>query len=472
MSADSAAVVEPAASRARPESGDSWRANLELLGNASSLVATTGVTSALGFGYWAVAARLFSQEAVGYGSAAVSAMTVLGTIGMFGMGTVLIAELPKRQDRGSLVSAGLIVCGLGSGLLGLGFGLVAPHVSSRFEAIVGTPEELALLTVGVLLTGVTLVFDQATIGLLRGGVQLTRNFVFSLGKLLVLPIAAIAVHSAVGTRISLSWVAGMALSLLAIAVWLRLTGTRLLRWPDLAMLRKLRFVALAHNWLNLAIAVPPALIPILVTVVVSPAANGAFYAAWTLVGFLYMIPTHLSTVLFAVASGDPRAIARKLRFTLRVSVLIGLPGMAVLALGAHFILGLFGAGYAAVATVPLRLLVLCYVPAIPRVHYIAVCRAQGKVSRAAVVMTAAAAVEVASVVVAGSADGLAGVTLALVLVFLAEAALTSPTVIKAALGAGRHRCPAQPGQVADPERAGPAHRRTRSRTPGVPERTR
>src|ERR1039457_4536730 len=154
---------------------DVWRRHHDLLSNASSLVAATGITSVLGFAYWAVAARLFSQQAVGYGSAAVSAMTLLGTIGMFGLGTVLIGELPRRSPGAGLVSAALLTSALGSLVLGLGFAIVAPLVSRRFGHIIGTPSQAALFAVGVGLTGVSLVFDQATIGLMRGGLQLSRN---------------------------------------------------------------------------------------------------------------------------------------------------------------------------------------------------------------------------------------------------------------------------------------------------------
>lgn len=90
-----------------------WRRHRDLLGNASTLLATTGVTSVLGFVYLAIAARLCSERAVGYGSAAVSAMTLLGTIGMLGMGTVLIGELPRRRPRAGLVSAALIASCIG-----------------------------------------------------------------------------------------------------------------------------------------------------------------------------------------------------------------------------------------------------------------------------------------------------------------------------------------------------------------------
>ena len=119
-----------------------------------------GIMSALGFVYWVVAARLFSQEAVGYGSAAVSAMGLLGTIGIFGLGTLLIGELPRRSRRAGLVSAALLASGLGSLVLGLGFALVASHVSRRFVVITGTPGRTALFVVGVALTGVTMVFDR------------------------------------------------------------------------------------------------------------------------------------------------------------------------------------------------------------------------------------------------------------------------------------------------------------------------
>ena len=139
-----------------------WRRHRDLLINAGSLLATTGVTSLLGFIYWIFATRLFSQGSVGYGSAEVSAMTLLGSIGMLGLNTLLIGELPRRNDRAGLVSAALLTCGLSSLVLGLGFAVVAPSVSIRFAAMTGTPDRAALFAAGVALTGVTLVFDQAT----------------------------------------------------------------------------------------------------------------------------------------------------------------------------------------------------------------------------------------------------------------------------------------------------------------------
>ena len=311
-----------------------WRRHRDLLDNAGSLLATTGLTSLLGFVFWTVAARMFSQQAVGYGSAAVAAFTLLGTIGMFGLGTLLIGELPRRNaTRAGLVSAALLACALGSLMLGIGFVVVAPHVSSHFAVVIGTPDRAAFFVAGSVVTGVTMVFDQATIGLLRGGLQLARNIAFAVAKLLILPAAAIFLHDAFGFGITAAWVAGMALSLAATAVWLRFKGTRILPRPHWGILRELGWTAMAHNWLNISLAVPFTLLPVLVTVLVSPAANAAFYIAEMLAAFLYVVPAHLSTVLFAVVAADPQVIARKLRVALRLSFMLGLPGMIVLGAG-------------------------------------------------------------------------------------------------------------------------------------------
>ena len=324
-------------------------------------------------------------------------------------------------------------------VLGLGFAVAAPAFSSRFAHISGNPAQAALFVVGVMLTGISLVFDQATIGLMRGGLQLSRNVAFAVAKLLVLPATAILLHDKFGAGVTVSWVSGIAVSLIPVALRLRLTGAPILPRPDWGVLRGLGKTALAHSWLNIAITVPWSLIPVLVTVVVSPSANAAFYIAWMLTSFLYILPGSLSTVLFAVVAADPQVIARKLRFTLRLSLLIGLPGMAALILGGHFALHLFGAGYARAAMLPLTLLAIGYIPAIPKIHYVAVCRARGQIPRAAAVLTTAAVCEVTAAAIGGVSGGLRGLSLALLGVYTIEGLVTARAVIRAAIGSGRHR---------------------------------
>jgi O-antigen/teichoic acid export membrane protein len=409
-----------------------WLRNQDLLRNAGSLAATTGLTSVFGFIYWIIAAREFSSQAVGYGSAAISAMMLLGTVGMFGLGTVLIGELPKRRDRGGLIAAALIASGLGSLVLGFAFPIVAAAFGGHFPELSGTPARLLIFAVGVGLTAASLVFDEGTIGLMRGSVQLSRNLVMSLVKLAVLPVMAIALHDMFGVGLILAWVLGTTVSLALSAFMLKRSGSRIFHRPDWELLRGLGKVAMAHNWLNLAIATPPKLIPVLVTIVVSPSANAAFYIAWMLASFLFMVPFHLSTVLFAIASASPELIAEKLRFVLRLSLIIGLPAMALLAIGAHFALGIFGPSYSQLATVPLWLLIIGYIPGLAKTQYIAVCRATGKVNRAAMVLTVAMLCELGAVIVGGKMGGLNGLCIGYTIVVFIEGIVTAPAVLRAA----------------------------------------
>ena len=382
-------------------------------------------------------------------------MSLLGTIGIFGLGTVLIGELPRRKPRAGLVSAALLASGIGSVLLGAGFAIVAPLISGRFEDILGQPIEAVAFVVGVAVTAVAAVFDNATIGLLRGGVQLSRNLVFAVSKMLVLPIAAVTLRDQFGIGISVSWVVGIVVSLAVSAIWLRFRGSPILPRPDWAVLRALGKTALAHNWLNLALAVPVMFIPVLVTIVVSPSANAAFYIAWMLTSFLSALPVALSTVLFAVAAAEPHKISKKLRFAFKVSIFIGLPGVLALCLGAHFALNLFGRNYANEATFPLCLLSIAYIPGLPKSFYIAVCRAEGRISRAAVVLTVFAVVEITGAGIGGWLDGLNGLSIALLAETVLEGLATTPAVLRSAIGRGRHRRMVAIGDPGSPH-CGPA----------------
>ncbi len=438
--------VSPART-AREPAAPAWRQHSEILSNAGSLIAAAAVSALLGFAFWSVAAHLFSQTAVGYGAATTSAMTFLGTIGMFGLGTLLIAELPKRAARANLVAAAMLTSGLGSLLIGVTFVLAAPHVSASLRNSSGSLIGAVVLVAGVVLTAATFVFDQASIALLRGGLQLSRNVFLAAAKVLVLPAAAYVLHDQFGNGIALSWVAGTVISVIPLAIWLRRTGTTVVRLPDWGGLGGMRRTVIAYNWLGLALTTPTLLTPILVTVLVSPAANGAFYAAWMMASMFFLIPTDLSTVLFAVASGSTQALARKLRFTLAVSLLAGLPGIAALVFWGHLALGIFGPGYVREAALPLSLLAIAYVPTVPRTHYIAVSRATGKMSQAAAVMTVAAIMEVAAVVLGAKWNGLVGLSVALLGVKCATGAVVTPAVVRAALPHGRHRCRAESGRT-------------------------
>jgi hypothetical protein len=184
-------------------------------------------------------------------------------------------------------------------------------------------------------------------------------------------------------------------------------------------------------------ATPSRIVPIIVAVVVGGDKFAVFYAAWMITSLLFMVPVHLGTVLFALASASPQVVAEKLRFVLRVSLLIGLPVMGVLAIGAHFLLGVFDSPknhdiYTQLGQIPLWLLVIGYIPQMPRAQFIAVSRATNRVSQAAGLICFFACCEFASIYVGGRLGGLDGLSFAYLGVLIMEGLITAPTVLRAA----------------------------------------
>src|SRR6266566_6720119 len=296
--------------------------NSIILVNAGSLVGTTAVTSVLGFVYWWLAARQFPPEAVGFASAAISAMTLLGSVAIVGLGTLLLGELPQQRGReASLISAALILVGAVGGLLGLAFAVAVSHVSTGFQPLGASIENSALFALGVSLTAITLVLDDALIGLFRGGLQLWRNSCFAVVKLAVLLAVSLWLSRAFGMTIYATWAIGNICSLVALAGYVLAkkgwVGRNYL--PQWGLLRKLGLSALRHHLLNVTLQAPALVLPVLVTVLLSATVNAWFYVSWNLSSMANIFSAALTMTLYAAASAQPGRLAHKIRLTLSLA---------------------------------------------------------------------------------------------------------------------------------------------------------
>jgi O-antigen/teichoic acid export membrane protein len=380
-----------------------------LLTNAGSMLATAAVTSLLGAVFWWLAARSFSQQAVGVAGAAVASMTLLGFLSTLGLGTLLLGELPRSQKgRGSMINAALAVTASTGALLGLGFALGATSVSSNFQPLRGTGLATAFFVVGVGLTALALVLDQALIGLLRGGLQLSRNAIFALVKLLALiPIAVLVAHAGAPWIYS-AWALGILFSLVVLIRPYRRRGQNPLR-PDFALLGTLRTSALAHHAFNLALEAAGLVLPILVLGLISARANASFYIAWMIVGHLVMVPASLGTVLYPIGAHDPARLSGGLRLTIRISFALGLVANLVLLPGAFPLLQIFGSAYAAQGTAPLHIMALAVFPLTVKALYVATHRVKRTLGSALPILWGGTVFELGAAAAGAILAGLAGV---------------------------------------------------------------
>jgi O-antigen/teichoic acid export membrane protein len=444
--------------RPRYRLGRAVHRHLDLLRNSGSLMASTVVTSVFGFAYWWLAARSFPAEAVGSASTAVSAMMLIGTLGMFGMGTLLIAELPRAPagQAGNFIAACLLVAGGAATVGGLLYAVIVQATGGGLRDALGSPFWTAVLVFAIAVNAMTLVLDEALVGMLAGGLQLLRNTYFSAGKLLSLATLAFSGFAVTGGEILTTWVVGI------LASWLLLVPPLRRRLPSLrprpSLLRGLYRDALDHNLLNVALFLPRTALPLVVTAVLSTTATAGFYTAWMVFTFLAMLPGTLATTLFAVTAtggagtdgaGAAVLLRSKMRMALFVSVAAGVPASLLLSVLARPVMSVFGREYAEVAAGALAILALSYLPTAVRQLYVAVARVRGFVRAATALAVAGGAAELVAAWYGGSRGGLTGLAAGYAAVVAAEALVMAPVVLRVALGRVR------PARTAPPLRTEP-----------------
>ncbi len=424
-----------------------FTANKSLLVNAGSLVSSLGVSAGLGFVYWWVSTRYFAKPEVGLASALIAAMNLLGAFGIMGMGTLLMGKLARQSQertssysRSTLVVTALLVAACVSAGLGLVFVVFAPRFSSEF-AVLHTRPDLALSFVfGVAITGVTLVLDQAVIGLLRGGLQFWRNVIFAVVKLiLVIGVGLWWFGGKDAVAIYNTWTLGNLISLLGFVVLARRSGLRLHSWrPQLRLLRELPGEALRHHILNLALQTNALALPVIVTVLLSAETNASFAVAWLLASFVSTIPFSLGMALYAVGSRNGQSdLAQKIRLSLRLSTGIAIVANIGLWLGADVIIGIFGPAYRAQAPWALRLLILAVFPIIVKDHFIAIRRVSGQVAQTAGMAAIGGLLELSGALIGGYLGGLNGLCIGRFIGFCLEALLMGREVLSVASGVSK-----------------------------------
>lgn len=423
-----------AAAPARSERGAALRAELarnrSLLVNAGSMMSTTLVTAALGAAFWLVAAREFSKDAVGVGSAAVSAMMLVGYLSMVGLGTLLMGELPRREThRHGLVNAALLVSGAVGGAIGVAFAVCAPLVSGELGELSQSVLAVLVFAAGVGLTAATNVLDQALLGLLRGGLQLVRNMVFSAVKLIALVLLGLLVAHPGGAWIYGAWAAGILCSLPVLAHFYASSDEAGLR-PRVRMLSAMRADAASHHVFNLAIRAPDLILPLIVVSLLSAQANANFYIAWMIGSFAFMVPVSLSSVLFAVGSGDAERLADRYRLSVGLSLALGVvANLVVLAIGGA-VLGLFGHSYELGALSTLRILTLGVFPETVKTHFLSIVRVERRISATMPLVIGGMALELAGAVAGALLGGLSAVAAGWLIAVCVEASVMSPTVLR------------------------------------------
>ncbi|MFB7592946.1 lipopolysaccharide biosynthesis protein [Streptomyces sp. NPDC056169] len=395
--------------------------------NAYALMLSTGVSAALGLGFWLVAARYYTEEAVGQGSAAIAAQRMLASLTATTLTGAVVRYVPRAGRatgplvvRLYLVSTAVVAVACGVFLLTLDWwGPTYAPLGTVSAGIFFTAASVgwALLTLQ----------DAVLTGLRRAIWVPVGNAVFSLGKLVLLVVLAVGLPV---LGVFVSWAAAIVLSVVPVGwlVFRRLIPrqARADRDREPPTMREIgRFLA-GDSVGSVFSLLMISLLPMMVAVRFDAAHNAFFYTAYTVGGTMEFMAINMASSLTAHASHSPESLAEGVRGALRRMTLLLVPVVLVLVVFAPLILTPFGAEYAENGTTVLRLLAAAALPRVAVELYIGVLRVQGRTGMLAALQGAMCVLVLGSAVVLLGPFGIAGAGYAVLGAMTLMAVVTVP----------------------------------------------
>jgi len=353
-----------------------------LFANAYYLIANNFISSALGFLFLTGLTRLFSEDIVGKAGALFASITLVALFSNLGLGYGLIRFLPNElRRRSGLLNTSLLLSAV-AGIGGAGVLLAIERLRSGESAFLASPVNMSVLIVAGATMTASGVLNEAFIGLGKSQYVFVKDTAMAVVRLGLLVPAWLLSAELLG--LLTVWTAAAVVGLLVGLVFLTPRAVRPYRVTEFAMARAVMPMlgfATGNHVTNLMWQLPRSVLPILVLGIAGAVPAAHFYATWTLILSIGVVPTSMALALFSHGSSGKGRLERDTPRVMKTALILG--GVAVLAmvgLGKP-ILSLFGAAYAQEGWVLLVLLSVAIFPFTINIITIAVLRVRGQLRR-------------------------------------------------------------------------------------------
>jgi O-antigen/teichoic acid export membrane protein len=377
-----------------------------------ALVLSSALTSGLGMVYWVLVARNYTTTVVGLNSATMSAMFFLANVSQLDLVSALNRFIPEAgRKTGRLVIYAYLISSaiaLGSSLLFvMGLNIWAPTLgflkSSTFFIV--------WFVIATMTWCIFTLQDSVMIGLQQAKWVPIENVFFALAKI-ILVVALAKPFPQYG--VFASWTIPLTASLLPVNIlifWclipkhIKETKDRV---KSIIPAQILRFVT--GNYLSSLIWMATnSLLPIIVIERAGATANAYYYLSWTIAYSLYLVSLNMGMSLITEAATKQKKIyAYSYRQFLQTARLL-LPAVAIVMLGAPYILRLFGKSYAMEGVLLLRLLCLSAVPYMVNSFFICIARVQHRLVALVLVQASLCALVLSLSIILLDSIGIAGI---------------------------------------------------------------
>jgi O-antigen/teichoic acid export membrane protein len=338
--------------------------------NSLFLMASTIVTSVLGFVFWVIIARFYNEADVGYGAATLNAIFLIAAFGKLGLGTAIVRFISKEENPTELINACLTLTGLVSLAVSAIFIAGVDFWSPALSFIKGNATFIVAFILFALFSTLSGMMEQVFIAIRRADLRIALPFI------LVIFFRAFGIVSSCGIAIGIT---------LFVSLFFLLPrgigGYKPVPRLKFDRIKRIWRYSAGNYLANLFGQTPDYVLPILIVNIHHLGATQAafFYMAWRVAVFLFMIPNATSRSLFAEGSHFEDKLGANVLRSHQFTFLLLIPGViVVLALG-KWILLMFGESYSINALQLLQILAVSSIPLAVNNIYFSIIKVQNRI---------------------------------------------------------------------------------------------
>jgi O-antigen/teichoic acid export membrane protein len=382
-----------------------------------ALLVNTGLTGILGFGYWVVAARLFSTFAVGVAGALVAATTLFAGIGQLNLSGMLMRFLPNAGGKSRRLVLAAYTCAAGASAILAIISMIGIRIfSSATSPLRLDTVQSAVLVLAAMAVAIFAIEDNVLVGLRRAVWVPAENGAFGVAK-----IVALFLLAPVGTAFALfgAWMIPLTLTIpiISTVLFFRFLPpvSRPRRMAQLGPRMRSRIIrfAVGDATGGLFTQTWTYLLPILIVATLGASANALFYTSFLFSSTIDQVAANYASPLTVEAAHAPDKIPMLIRQALRHIFAIILPVVCTLAIICPWLLRAFGEKYVHAAPLLIMLLIACLPKAVSTVYY-SYCRVQRNTHKSAIMQAYVCAATLTAVALLAHSSGLVSVGLVII----------------------------------------------------------
>jgi O-antigen/teichoic acid export membrane protein len=348
-----------------------------LYSNAIFLMGASAFNALIGFIFWMVAARFYSDEAVGLASAIISAMVLAVLFSRLGLEIGLVRFLKNHSEDPKAIINTVFTVGLLSAVAAALIFMAGLDIwSPALLFIRENPLYLLAFVFFCSMSSLNGFSDNTFVASRRSGFVVASGLIFGISKVILAIVLASFLTS---FGIFTSWGLGLTASLIiSIFVFLPMVrpGYRFAISIKKKILKDILGYSFANYFSVLLWSAPALIFPLMVINMLGAEANAYFYIGWALSNVIVIIPTSVTTSLFAEGSFNESQLKTHILRTLKMIFLLLIPAVLAVLLLADKLLLLFGTQYSDNSTELVRIMALAVLPLTVNIIYLNIKRIQ------------------------------------------------------------------------------------------------